>query len=111
MRIRALGRYRFILIAGSAPHCREERIITIITGVTLGKEVKVSVMDQGPGLPHGKEEQVFEPFFTSKRHGLGLGLSICRTIVTAHGGALWGVNNPDRGATFHLVLRARHEAA
>ena len=90
---------------------REERIVTIITGETLGKEVKVSVMDQGPGLPVGKEEQVFEAFYTSKRHGLGLGLSICRTIVTAHGGALWGVNNPDRGATFHLVLRARHEAA
>jgi PAS domain S-box-containing protein len=90
---------------------REERIVTIVTGETLGKEVKVSVVDQGPGLPLGKEEQVFEPFFTSKSHGLGLGLSICRTIVTAHGGALWGVNNPDRGATFHLVLRARHEAA
>lgn len=90
---------------------REERIVTIVTGETLGKEVKMSVMDQGPGLPLGKEEQVFEPFYTSKSHGLGLGLSICRTIVTAHGGALWGVNNPDRGATFHLVLRARHEAA
>lgn len=90
---------------------REERIVTIVTGETLGKEVKVSVMDQGPGLPIGKEEQVFEAFYTSKSHGLGLGLSICRTIVTAHGGALWGVNNPDRGATFHLVLRARHEAA
>ena len=90
---------------------REERIVTIITSETLGKEVKLSVMDQGPGLPGGQEEQVFEPFYTSKRHGLGLGLSICRTIVTAHGGALWGVNNPDRGATFHLVLRARHEAA
>jgi PAS domain S-box-containing protein len=90
---------------------REERIVTIITGETLGKEVKLSVIDQGPGLPVGHEEQVFEPFFTSKRHGLGLGLSICRTIVTAHGGALWGVNNPDRGATFHLVLRGRTEAA
>ena len=90
---------------------REERVVTIITGETLGKEVKLSVMDQGTGLPIGQEEQVFEPFFTSKRHGLGLGLAICRTIVTAHGGALWGVNNPDRGATFHLVLHARHEAA
>ena len=90
---------------------RDERVVTIVTGQTLGKEVKVSVMDQGPGLPLGKEEQVFEPFYTSKSHGLGLGLSICRTIVTAHGGALWGVNNPDRGATFHRVLRARHEAA
>ena len=90
---------------------REERIVTIITSETLGTEVKLSVTDQGPGLPIGQEEQVFEPFFTSKRHGLGLGLAICRTIVTAHGGALWGVNNPDRGATFHLVLRARHEAA
>ena len=90
---------------------REERIVTIITGETLGKEVKVSVMDQGLGLPVDKEEQVFEAFYTSKPHGLGLGLSICRTIVTAHGGALWGVNNPDRGASFHLVLRARRETA
>src|SRR6266550_1543814 len=83
---------------------REARSVSIVTSGTLGA-VRISVADQGVGIPEGKEEQVFEPFFTSKRHGLGLGLSICRTIVSAHGGRLWAVNNADRGATFHLVLR------
>ncbi|HWC73115.1 MAG TPA: MASE1 domain-containing protein [Gemmatimonadales bacterium] len=83
---------------------REARSISISTSGTMGA-VRISVSDQGVGIPEGKEEQVFEPFFTSKRHGLGLGLAICRTIVAAHGGRLWAVNNVDRGATFHLVLR------
>jgi len=90
---------------------REERRVTIITRSTAGGEVAVAVADQGVGIPEGKEEQVFEPFYTSKRHGLGLGLTICRTIVTAHGGALWAANNPDRGATFHIVLRGSSHAA
>jgi C4-dicarboxylate-specific signal transduction histidine kinase len=90
---------------------REARSVSIVTSGTLGA-VRISVADQGVGIPEGKEEQVFEPFFTSKRHGLGLGLAICRTIVAAHGGRLWAVNNADRGATFHLVLRRNgHEAA
>jgi len=84
---------------------REERNVTIITRATAGGEVAIAVVDQGIGIPEGKEEQVFEPFYTSKRHGLGLGLTICRTIIAAHGGALWAANNPDRGATFHIVLR------
>src|SRR5947207_14785815 len=83
---------------------REARSVFIVTSGTLGA-VRISVADQGVGIPEGKEEQVFEPFFTSKRHGLGLGLTICRTIIAAHGGALWAANNPDRGATFHIVLR------
>ncbi len=83
---------------------REGRSVSIVTSGTLGA-VRISVADQGSGIPEGNEERVFEPFFTSKRHGLGLGLAICRTIVTAHGGRLWAVNNADRGATFHLVLR------
>ena len=90
---------------------REERNVTIVTRSTAGGEVAVAVSDQGTGIPTGKEEQVFEPFYTSKRHGLGLGLTICRTIVTAHGGALWAANNPDRGATFHIVLRGSPHAA
>ncbi len=83
---------------------REGRSVSILTSVTLGA-VRISVADKGTGIPDGNEERVFEPFFTSKHHGLGLGLAICRTIVAAHGGRLWAVNNADRGATFHLVLR------
>ena len=66
--------------------------------------LEVSVADCGLGLPTGGEERVFEPFYTTKEKGLGLGLAISRSIVTAHGGRLWAENNSNRGATFHLVL-------
>ena len=49
-------------------------------------------------------EQVFEPFFTTKEKGMGLGLSVCRTIIAAHQIRLWATNNADRGATFHFIL-------
>jgi signal transduction histidine kinase len=69
-----------------------------------GSFVELLVVDCGTGLPNGEEDRVFEPFFTTKGSGLGLGLSICRSIVMAHGGRLWGENNSGRGATFHLML-------
>jgi two-component system sensor kinase FixL len=65
--------------------------------------VHVSVADRGTGIA-GSVDAVFEPFVTSKNHGLGLGLAICRSIIGAHGGRIWAVNNADRGATFHLWL-------
>ena len=49
-------------------------------------------------------EQVFEPFFTTKAKGMGLGLSVCRTIIAAHRGKLWATNNAEGGATFHFTL-------
>jgi len=49
-------------------------------------------------------EQIFEPFFTTKEEGMGLGLSVCGTIIGAHRGKLWATNNADRGATFHFSL-------
>ena len=66
--------------------------------------VQVSVTDRGGGIPEGKLEQVFERFFTMKNQGMGLGLSICRTIIDAHRGEIWATNNSDRGATFHFSL-------
>jgi signal transduction histidine kinase len=68
------------------------------------RHLELSVSDNGIGLPGGSKEQVFEPFFTTKQKGLGLGLAISRSIATTHGGRLWGENNPNGGATFHLEL-------
>ena len=81
----------------------EERRITIAIKDN-GDQVRVSVVDQGHGIPADRMSRLFEPFFTTKEHGLGLGLSISRSIVAAHSGRLWAENNLDRGATIHLTL-------
>jgi two-component system, LuxR family, sensor kinase FixL len=66
--------------------------------------VRVSVSDSGSGIPREKMEQVFERFFTTKKKGMGLGLSVCRTIINAHHGKIWATNNAGCGATFHFSL-------
>jgi two-component system, LuxR family, sensor kinase FixL len=66
--------------------------------------VHVSVTDRGGGIPEERPEQVFERFFSTKNEGMGLGLSICRTIINAHRGEIWARNNAGRGATFHFSL-------
>jgi C4-dicarboxylate-specific signal transduction histidine kinase len=82
----------------------EARALTIRTELDGNDVVLISVCDAGAGIAEGKLEQVFEPFFTSKANGMGLGLSVSRTIVNAHGGKLWAEHNPVRGAMFHLLL-------
>jgi two-component system sensor kinase FixL len=66
--------------------------------------VRVSVTDRGGGILKEKLEHVFERFFTTKKQGMGLGLSICRTIIDAHRGKIWATNNAGPGATFHFSL-------
>jgi len=66
----------------------------------------VGVRDSGTGLTPEGQERIFEPFFSSKPEGMGMGLPIARSIVDAHGGRLWAVNNTDRGATFFFTLTA-----
>ncbi len=88
-------------MAGVPPH---DRLLTICTGLTEDKYLRISIADRGAGIAPEKLEQVFEPFYTTKPNGVGLGLAVCRTIVSAHGGKLWATNNPDRGATFHLTF-------
>lgn len=85
-----------------ADNPREERSLLIATAPDCAG-IRISVRDHGVGIGASVEE-VFEPFRSTKEHGLGLGLAICRSIVTAHGGKLWAVNNAGRGATFHLTL-------
>jgi signal transduction histidine kinase len=70
------------------------------------EQVLVSVSDTGIGIPPQLTEQMFGPFFTTKPHGTGMGLRISRSIIESHGGHLWAVCSPGRGATFHLNLPA-----
>jgi len=66
--------------------------------------VQISFTDLGPGFRAEDYDKLFQPFYTTKPQGLGLGLSISRSIVTAHGGQLWGTSSPGHGATFHIAL-------
>ena len=67
-------------------------------------EVRVAVQDSGPGLEPAMLERVFEAFYTTKPQGIGIGLSISRSIIEAHGGRLWATRNDGPGATFHFTL-------
>jgi signal transduction histidine kinase len=66
--------------------------------------VCISVLDSGRGLEPQHLERIFEPFFTTKANGLGIGLSICRSIISAHRGSLWATRNDDCGAAFHFTV-------
>jgi C4-dicarboxylate-specific signal transduction histidine kinase len=82
----------------------QDRQFTIGTGLADNNFVLVSVSDNGTGIAPEKLEQVFAPFYTTKAQGMGLGLSVCRTIITAHGGKLWAANNSGCGATIYFTL-------
>jgi signal transduction histidine kinase len=64
------------------------------------------VKDTGPGVASGDVDRLFTPLFTTKRHGMGMGLSISRSIIEAHDGRLWLVPNAPRGSVFHFTLPA-----
>lgn len=81
----------------------EQRRITITSKSAVGG-LEVMVTDNGPGLGAQTLAHLFDPFFTTKKDGLGLGLSLSRTIIEAHGGHLWGENRPEGGASFHFLL-------
>ena len=68
--------------------------------------VAISILDTGPGISPGDLDRVFEPFFTRKTNGMGMGLSICRTIIEAHGGRIVARNGGERGSVFELSLPA-----
>ena len=87
----------------------EDRVISIRTS-RVEKFAELSVSDCGPGIPEDKIKEIFEPFFTSKAEGMGMGLSIARTIVEAHNGRIWAENEPG-GATFRIKLPLRTNGA
>jgi signal transduction histidine kinase/integral membrane sensor domain MASE1 len=80
-----------------------ERTVLVSTKKSSGS-VEVFVEDSGPGLRPGTEGLIFDPFYTTKRSGMGMGLSIARSIVHAHGGEIWARNDPPRGATIHFAV-------
>jgi C4-dicarboxylate-specific signal transduction histidine kinase len=83
--------------------------LTVATSVHADGSILVSVSDRGQGLPEGVGDAVYRPFFTTKPQGLGLGLSICRSVIEAHGGRLWHEVNQESGCTFHFTVpRGNH---
>jgi PAS domain S-box-containing protein len=82
----------------------EERQVIVRTGPGDNGTVKIAVADSGPGIPVDRLPKLFEPFFTTKKEGLGMGLSIARTIVEAHHGQIWAENNSGTGATFYFTV-------
>jgi two-component system sensor kinase FixL len=87
------------------------RELTVTTAARDGGMVEVAVADTGPGLAEQVARQLFQPFVTTKRQGMGVGLSISRTIVDAHGGKIWAEKNENGGTTFRFTLRAVQEVA
>lgn len=83
----------------------EDRQLVVETQEGEPGYIQVAVSDRGPGLAPELQERVFKPFFSTKKQGLGMGLSICRAIIGAHGGRMWAENNADGGATFRFTLR------
>jgi len=80
-----------------------DRKLTLRTELADGA-VKISVIDRGGGVSAQQIEQIFQPFFTTKGNGIGLGLTVCRSIASAHGGELWATSEAKGGTAFHLLL-------
>jgi PAS domain S-box-containing protein len=83
------------------------RELRIGSGTDGSGSVLVAVRDSGPGLDAARVEHLFDAFYTTKSSGMGMGLSICRSIIEAHGGRIWAIANPSRGATFQFTLPSR----
>jgi len=86
------------------------RELRIGTGTDASGGVLVAVQDSGPGLPPENFDRLFEAFYTTKPDGLGMGLSICRSIIEAHEGRLWATADVSRGAIFQFTLPASPES-
>jgi two-component system sensor kinase FixL len=82
----------------------DERELTIRSEPTNSSAIEISVRDTGPGIPPDVAKRLFEPFVTSKPDGMGIGLSISRSIIEAHRGRLWATSNPGGGTAFHFTL-------
>ena len=97
---------RYINVIGIIPMQEQPRRELIVAANSAGAEmVEISVADTGPGLPKEVRANLFQPFVTTKPNGMGVGLSVCRSIVEAHHGRLWADDNPGGGTVFRFTLR------
>ena len=87
------------------------RRLGIHTSVLGDGMIEIAVRDRGPGIPVDQMDHLFDPFFTTKPQGLGMGLSISRTIVEAHGGRLWVTSDPGNDTIFHFTLPAAKDGS
>jgi signal transduction histidine kinase len=90
---------------------QDHRQMTVRAAESGKRMVQIAVSDSGPGIASEALPKLFEPFFTTKKEGMGMGLSIARTIVEAHHGQIWAENNTDRGATFYFTLPIAEKTA
>ena len=88
---------------------QDDRVVTVATALRDDGSVEVSVTDQGSGIPSPQLGTIFEPFMTTKAHGMGVGLSVCRTIVRSHGGSIHAFNGASRGATIRFSVPVSRE--
>src|SRR5262249_27891952 len=85
---------------------KQSRVLLIGSRVDTSDGVIVTVQDSGPGFKPESLDQLFDPFYTTKPTGMGMGLSICRSIIESHGGRLWATASVPQGASFHFSLPA-----
>ncbi len=98
------------LVRNAMEAMQNERDLTIKAELAdEGATVRLSVQDTGTGLAPSVQEKLFTPFTTTKQTGMGVGLSICRTIIEAHGGKIWADSTPGEGTAFHFTLKAVKE--
>jgi signal transduction histidine kinase len=81
-----------------------ERVLTVTTTLNGGGRVQVSIADTGIGIAPSDVDRIFNPLFTTKEHGMGMGLAICRSIIESHNGRIWVSPGQGRGSIFHLIL-------
>lgn len=93
-----------IMNSAEATHHSEEAVIKVTCKQAEEGEIEVSVSDTGQGISQEQLDRVFEPFYTTKSEGIGMGLSICRSIVEAHGGRIWATPNHPVGSVFKFTL-------
>jgi len=87
----------------ATPLARRQAVLTT-RFLPASEAVEITVQDNGTGIAPGDTERIFQPFVTTKSHGLGLGLAICRSVAEAHHGVLWAENAPEGGAIFHIKV-------